>query len=590
MDAILQKNVDDLQNYLKQAETQLQDPVARLMLVALTQQTQKILDEINSVPQKVVQKLATYFLPREKMKASPALCLVAPSLKSRKGIEPHLIAEDTFFTFKGDKKQPLTYFPLFKNLILPVTGISEVKEKVLLLDNERIPLNFSRKGQLWIGLELPVEIETLENVSFLIKNSGGLVPRKIFAGADEIELAFASASDISAIPMAEPFDSQQVSPDSLEVMRHWQKLMANNDAGRLIYITDKRKDRDAFKFKGYPKIFRQLLEETELKKLSEKPLLWLRFDFGHEVNLSQDIEVIPNVMPVVNVNVNTVTLNSSSPISRLDKEEDSYFLWVLDTSLQSRKQGFPGIEEEVVIRDFDTEVYNSDRLFRDIRNLYNKFVDDYHVFIDYHSLKDGELLKNLRELVNRLGKSLNTSDIKNAYEEGTYAMRSISLLGKTNPVKVSYLTTRGKAGNLPKTGELMENKKDAAIEKDVKIVGNATGGTDRPGHEQEYEMLRYYTLTSDRLFTKMDIDAFLRMELLKEFGKEEMKRISFTISIEGAASEKKLVRGLYIDIRFKDSKNYRKAVEEGLAINLRRKIMDKSCLSMPVTVTLIEGD
>lgn len=85
----------------------------------------------------------------------------------------------------------------------------------------------------------------------------------------------------------------------------------------------------------------------------------------------------------------------------------------------------------------------------------------------------------------------------------------------------------------------------------------------------------------------MDIDAFLRLQLLKEFGKEEMKRISHDISIQGAAGPSKLERGLYIDIKFKDEKNYRKATGMAFDRKLHHMIVDRSCISMPVVVTLL---
>ncbi|MCM1439384.1 MAG: hypothetical protein NC131_09340 [Roseburia sp.] len=166
-------------------------------------------------------------------------------------------------------------------------------------------------------------------------------------------------------------------------------------------------------------------------------------------------------------------------------------------------------------------------------------------------------------------------------------MRNIKLFGQTAPVKVSYLTTMGRKGNLPQSGQMMENKKDAALGKEVRIVVSATGGEDRATADQMYELLRYYTLTSDRLYTKMDIDAFLRLQIIKEFGKEESKRISYTISIAGAAGPTKLQRGLYIDVSFKDHKNYQKALSIAWDRKLRQQIIDKSCVAMPILVNLI---
>lgn len=88
----------------------------------------------------------------------------------------------------------------------------------------------------------------------------------------------------------------------------------------------------------------------------------------------------------------------------------------------------------------------------------------------------------------------------------------------------------------------------------------------------------------------MDIDAFLRVQLLKEFGKDEIKRISYSISIQGAGGERKLVRGLYIDIFFKDAKNYQKAMSIALDRKLHQLIIDKSCIAMPIFICIKNND
>ena len=128
------------------------------------------------------------------------------------------------------------------------------------------------------------------------------------------------------------------------------------------------------------------------------------------------------------------------------------------------------------------------------------------------------------------------------------------------------------------------------IEPDVPVLVSAMGGRDKAGADERYELIRYYSLTNDRLFTKMDIDAFVRKELVAVFGKEEFKRIRLKINVAGAPGLHSVQRGLYVDIEFKDKKNYDKALGEGLQIKLQRKIESKSCISMPVMVRLYNCD
>ncbi len=586
MDSVIQKNIDELLSEFKKSGANLNDPVSKLMVTTLLYQAQKIKDEIANIPDRVISRLFEYFIPNNKIDATSALCLLQPSVKPRKGLEATAIADGTYFSFKIDNKTVLTYYPLFKNYIIPVTECHILTDKMLIAGGTKTRLELNCKGKVWLGLEIPVEVESLENVSFYIRNSSGVLPKKIFVGNDMTEVSFTETNQLADIPMMPPFDSQQTNPSTIEIFSNWQRLLSEMEDGNLVYINDSLKDRDVFKYRAYPKSFQQYLESNDLDKF-ENNTLWILFDFGYGYDVPEDIEIIPNVVPSVNVSLNSVTLTQSTPIAKLTAGDGSYYLNIVETSVPSQKQGFNTIKEDIVVRDFDINCYNKDTLQRDVRNMYNRFIDDYHAFVDYHALKDGELVRNLRELVNKIGKSVtSTANIKNTFDEGTYVMRSVRLIGKAATVKVSYLTTNGSLGNTPKSGMMMENKKDAALDRDVRVISSAVGGEDKASADQRYEMLRYYTLTSDRLFTKMDIDAFLRLQLIKEFGKEEVKRINHNISIQGAAGAAKLTRGLYIDIIFKDEKNYRKAQSIALDRKLHRMIVDRSCISMPIIVNI----
>lgn len=585
MDPIIQSNLDELISSFQKEGNNVNDPVSKLMVTTLIHQAQKIKDEISDLPDRVLSRLAEFFIPKNKIDASPALCLLQPIIKSKKGIEPHSISDGTFFSFKLDNKTSLSYYPLFRNCILPVSVTHQLTDKMLFAKGIRTNLNINCKGKVWIGLEMSGDVESLENVSFFIKGTNGVMPYKIIVGNELLELSF-TTNILSDTPMMDPFDSQQVTPSSIEMFSNIQQQLSDIEKGCLLYVNDSLKDRDIFKFRAYPKSFQQYLESTDLDKF-ENNTLWILFDFGDEYEIPEEIEIIPNVIPCINVNLNSVTLTQTSPIAKLTKGDGSYFLNIVETSLPSQKQGFGTVNEEVVIRDFDVNCYNRNLLHRDVRNLYNRFIEDYHAFVDYHSLKDGELIRSLRDLVNKIGKSVVSTEVKDQYNEGTYVMRGAGLIGKSTTVKVSYLTTNGRLGNTPVEGMVMENRKDPALEKDVRVISSAIGGEDKATVDQRYEMLRYYTLTSDRLYTKMDIDAFLRLQLLKEFGKDEIKRISHDIYIQGAPGTDKLVRGLYIDIKFKDEKNYLKATSIALDRKFHKMIVDRSCISMPIIINTI---
>lgn len=586
MDRLILQNFDELIAELNQTGLSVNDPVAKLMTVTLLHQAQKIKDEIANIPDRIVERLCSVFVPKNKIDAIPAMALVQPSLKIKRDVMPHQIADGSFYTFKVDAKQSLSYYPLYRNLLLPFSGTYLMSPTGFRAGSTYTKIHFGKKGQVWLGMEMSADVETLEDVSFFIKGTNGILPRRITVDNSAAELAFTTADRMESIPMPEPFDSQQMNPRSVMLASNWQDMLSKRSEGILIYVIDRIKDRDLFKCKAYPKSFQLSLESNDLDKF-ENNTLWLLFDFGPDYDVPEDIDIIPNVVPVVNVNVNSVTLTQSSPIAKLTGNNGAFYVSLIETPLPLQQQGFNVNEEEFVVRDFDVESYNADNLFKDIRNLYNHFIDDYYAFVDYYGLKDGELIRSLRETINKIGKNaLTNREGQNRFDEGVYAMRNVKMFNQTSIVKVSYLTTFGRKGNLPQAGMLMENRKDAALEKDIHIIASADGGEDRATADRMYELLRYYTLTSDRLYTKMDIDAFIRLQLLKEFGKEEVRRISYEIGIHGAEGVRMLRRGLYIDIHFKDKKNYEKALSLSLERKLHQQIEDKSCIAMPIIITL----
>jgi hypothetical protein len=587
MDNAVFKEIDQLISGLQVSGGSMSDPVAKLMVTTLTYQAQKIKDEISQIPYRITERLCSTFVPKNKIDAIPSISLVQPSIKTRRDMEPHFLSDGVCFSYKISAKQSLTFYPLFKTQILPVQKSYLLTPKWLRSQDGYTEIESGRKGQVWLGIETSTEIDNFKYVSFFLKGCKGVLPKRIAVGNGDFDLSFSLAGELDEVSMAEPFDSQQVNTSFIETLAIWRRELNGGEDGRLIIISDLNIDRDVFKCRAYPKVFQQFLESCDLDKF-DNGILWILFDFGPDFEVPDQLEIIPNVIPVVNVQVHSVTLTQSSPIAKLTKNDGSFFLFTIETPLSLQHQGFGVNKEEFVIRDFDVSSYNSSNLYRDVRNLYNRFIDDYHAFVDYHGLKDGESIRHLREMVNRIGKNVQVDQEKrNLYDEGTYAMRNVGLSTQNATVKVSYLTTFGRLGNSVKAGDRMENRKDAALEKDVVVIASAECGEDKAGADQMYELLRYYTLTSDRLFTKMDIDAFLRMQLLKEFGKEEMKRIGYDITVQGAGGAERLARGLYIDIKFKDGKNYEKALSIALDRKLKQLITDKSCLSMPIIVTLI---
>lgn len=601
MDIELQKRINDVITHLQSmmsepVDYQLMDPIAKMMLVALLYETQKIRDVIDGFDQKLIDRFCENFIPMQDVEAMPALAVVSPLFKKNKDSDCIQIGSGVSFTYKEkSSKTAISYLPLFKNMLVPYEDIYVLTRNRLTSKEHVYEIQMEKPNILWIGIHTKAEVELLEGFSFFLNKKDNVYPQAISVMGSSVEsIEFSTMNRMEDIEMLEPFDAQQVSTRFLSVIEYWKERLQELPGGVLVTITDKTRNRDLFKKRTYPRVFQNWLESDVLNCFNDETL-WLQVEFPENYIVSDDCEVIFNAIPVVNVDLNSVTLTQAAPVAKLQKQDGSFFVSVLETSNAAHKQGFSMSAEEFVIRDFDAHCYHHGDLYRDIRNLYNRFVEDYYAFIEYNGLKDGQDIKRLKELVNKIAKSVGEKNDKFKFDSGTYVMKNIKQATNSSVTKVSFLTTQGALGNVLHVtagtdSSKLECKKLPVTESNVPVVVSALGGKDKATADQRYELIRYYSLTNDRLYTKMDVEAFVRKELIAIYGKEEFKRISINVHVEGTAGQKFVQRGLYVDIEFKDKKNYMLAVENNQEIKLQRQIIDNSCISMPITISLINLD
>jgi len=573
------------------------DPIAKLMLVALLHEAQSLHDYIDRLPERIVERFCSDFVPGEKVGAVPSIALLAPEFKKDKDIEAVTVTSGAAFTFKPEarEKVSLNFIPVFETLMIPYSDIYVLTSGRLTGNGKTTEISFGRKNSLWVGIQTKVEVDCLQGLSLLVRGTNGVTPERIIVGVEKRGLEFATMNEMENVTMLEPFDAQQSSGQFFTFLNTWKDCLLNMKDAALMYITDRITDRDLFKPRSYPKVFQQWLEDEVLDCFTPATL-WLQLDFPKGYRVPCTAQVSINVLPVANVDICSLTLTQSNPIAKLQKQEGAFFLKVLETSSAAHKQGFSMTDEEIVVRDFDASCYHNGDLYRDVRTLYNHFIDDFYAFKEYNDIKDGKILGLLRETINRLGKSVCEANEKYKFDSGTYAMKNLSQENATSNVKVSYITTMGRIGELLVEGSTVDNRKLPAIVQKVKVAVGAMGAADKASADARYELMRYYALTNDRLYTRMDVDAFLRKEIMAEFGKKEFgtkelgnddsRRIFIRISIEGAGGERSLRRGLYIDIEFKDRKNYDHAVNIGFDTLMQQRIQNHSCIAMPIIVTL----
>ena len=331
MDIELEKRINDVVDYLKgisneNIDFRLMDPIAKMMLVALLYESQKIEDYVDGISDKLVEKFCEDFIPRGEIEAMPALAMVEVKFKPKKESETGIVGDNSPFTYKvGENKNLINYIPIVNTLCIPIQNLYVLGPRSLRIGNSVYDVYTERKNSVWVGINTFAEIDSLKGLSLLISGTNGVLPNRIYVDIDDHEMEFSTILNIENTEFAETFDSQQSSSQFFSVIENWKEALMNLQDQTLLYVTDKTSDRDIFRTRAYPKVFEKWLEEDVLNAFKDETI-WIRLEFPEDYIIPDTFNVRLNILPVANVDVNTITLTQISPIAKLQKQENSFFL------------------------------------------------------------------------------------------------------------------------------------------------------------------------------------------------------------------------------------------------------------------------
>ena len=107
MDVELEKKIGEAIESIRNMSTdrtdfQRMDPVAKMMLVALIAEEQKIHDHIDSLKERLVERFCSDFIPRRKVEATPAVCLIKPEVKRTSDSSMVSVGSGSVFCYKAE--------------------------------------------------------------------------------------------------------------------------------------------------------------------------------------------------------------------------------------------------------------------------------------------------------------------------------------------------------------------------------------------------------------------------------------------------------------------------------------------------------
>ena len=507
MDIKVRNKVAELQRVLEQEEQRisLSDPVAKMMLVAMAHQSCEIENKMEQTVSKLSEQFCDQVLQRCNFQAQPAISVV--SIGNGREYNAYYLDENDVFTHKASK---CNFRPIFKSRIVPGKLVACFMNNTLLSPSSA-PIQATwpderHKNEVWLAFDAAGEVTTLEDT--MIAFSHPLSSDSLFAEVGDVQIPLSLVME----------DTPRTLNTNFMLMEFWKKSMVYY--GLWIYRFGQCPDKRTLHRGEIPAWIMDSYAQDILEPFVGNRFLWIRINAANGLLLPLDTAILLNTIPVVNYDIQDTKLSYSEPIQRLENDKTNTFY--LDV-VQNQEQA-----QEYFIRDFDVNQYDNERIREDITNLYHHYVNDYFAFVDSNSLHDGATLRSLRQAMMQVYDSLDEYRSGNVRPYGgAYAIRHPR--NNQQPMVLTYYTTNGERGNALRRGARLVST-NAAVG-DVEALIDATGGRDKvrdPRTRKEYA--RFLVNSNDRLFTKIDLLQYCKVEFMRAFGEEAMGYCNISIS------------------------------------------------------------
>ena len=507
MDIKVRNKVAELQRALEQDEQRisLSDPVAKMMLVAMAHQSCEIERKMDQTVARLSEQFCDQVLQRSNLQAQPAVSVV--NIGNGREYAPYYIDEKDTFTYKAAK---CNFRPIFRSRIVPGRIVACFINNMLLQPNST-PMKATwpdnrHKDEIWLAFDAAGEVNTLEDA--MIAFSHPLPSDMLMAEVGDVQIPMSLVME----------DTPQTLNSNFMLMEFWKKSLVYY--GLWLYRFGKCSNKRTLHRGEIPAWIMDSYAQEIIEPFVGNRYLWIRIKASKGISLPLNTAILLNSIPVVNYDIQDVKLSYSEPIQRLENDKTSTFF--LDV-VQNQEQA-----QEFFIRDFDVCQYDNERIREDITNLYHHYVNDYFAFVDSNSLHDGATLRSLRQSMMMVYDSLDEYRSGNTRPYGgAYAIRNPR--NNQQPMVLTYFTTNGERGNLLRRGGRLSST-NAAVG-DVEALINATGGRNKIRDiKTRKELAKHLVNSNDRLFTKIDLLQYCKMEFMRAFGEEAIGYCNITLS------------------------------------------------------------
>lgn len=531
MDIRVKNRVTEMQQALDIGEQRisLADPVAKMMLVAMAHQSCEIERKIDETTRRLAGRFCDEVLQTSNMRALPAIT-VARIGNGKETVSYYLDENDSF----TDKPNKCIFRPIFRTRIVPGCIVACFMGDKLLQPN-REPINATwpdarHYDEVWFAYKAFGETNTLEDVVLALSHPLPTDGLTVEVGDATIQLT----------PLMESIPRTLNS--NFMLTEFWKKRLVHY--GLWLYKFGRCSDKRILHRSEIPAWIRDSYSSEILEDFVGQQYMWIRIKAAKSCCLPLNTAMFFNCIPLANYDIQNITLSYSEPIQSLENENRGIFFIGVD---QNKYQG-----QKYFIRDFDVSQYDNERIREDVTSLYHHYVNDYYAFVDSNALHDGATLRSLRKAMMQVYDSLDEfqTDSLRPYG-GVYAIRNPK--NSQEPIVLTYFTSNGGLGNELKAGERLTPSN--AAPGDVETLINASGGRDKiTGRLCKQELVRYEVNSNDRLFTRMDLLQYCKIELMRAFGDDAANYCSISLEDGNMVVDGHIEKCVTIHFKFSSDK------------------------------------
>lgn len=507
MDAKVKQRVAEMRQSLPYDEQHLSlsDPVANMMLVAMAHQSCEIERKIEQTIDRLAERFTGEILQSTGMRALPAITVA--NIGNGQEPMPYHLDERDVFTYKLTR---CNYRPIFRSRILPGSIVACFMSDMLLRPGTT-PVNANypdarHRDEVWLAYEAMGDVSTLQDVTLAVSHP---FPKEgLTAEVGDVTVSLSLLMD----------DMPRTLNSNFMLTDYWKRSLVHHNLW--LYRFGECSDKRALHRTEIPAWIRDAYEQEILESFVGHQYLWIRIKADLPCTLPKEATIIFNCIPLANYDIHEEKLSYTRPMHSMENEKLGQFFAGMAQDAE--------IAREYFIRDFDASQYDNERMREDITSMYHHYENDYYAFVESNALHDGAWLRSLRHSMMQVYDAMESTQTEAARPYGgVYAIRN-PRYDQQQPIVITYYTCNGDKGNRLMGGSKLSSSNAATGEVDALFT--AVGGRDKMYSDMaKRELARFTVTTNDRLFTRVDLLQYCRLELIRAFDTDVASQCKVTM-------------------------------------------------------------